>query len=55
MSDEGCLVGPCIEDSVAKYLSGGPFSLQLLGHSPPVVEAVRSMRLSLDLPFQALE
>ena len=54
MSGDGCVVGLCIGDSAAEYLSGGPF----LPHyasipGPIVVEAVRDMRLGVDLPLSA--
>ena len=56
MSDDGCVVRLSIEDSAAEYLSGGPFSPHYAGiPGPIVVEAVRYMRLGVDLSFQALE
>ena len=56
MSDDGYVVGLCIEDSAAEYLSGGPFSPHYAGiPGPIVVEAVRDMSVGVDLPFQALE
>ncbi len=54
--DDGCVVRLSIEDSAAEYLSGGPFSPHYAGiPGPIVVEAVRDMRLGVDLSFQALE
>ena len=56
MSDDGCVVGLSIEDSAAEYLSGDPFFPRYAGiPGPIVVEAVRDMRLGVDLSFQALE
>ena len=58
MSGDGCVVGLCIGDSAAEYLSGGPFLPHYAGSSPTeagpiVVEAVRDMRLGVDLPLSA--
>ena len=56
MSDDGYVVGLCIEDSAAENLSGGPFSPHYAGiPGPVVVAAARDMRLGVDLPFQELE
>ena len=56
VSDDGYVVGLCIEDSAAEYLSGGPFFPRFAGiPGPIVVEAVRDMRPGVDLTFRALE
>ena len=56
VSDDGYVVGLCIEDSAAECLSGGPFLPRFAGIPDPiVVKGVRDMHPCLNAPLWALE
>ena len=56
VSDGRYVVGLCIEDSAAEYLSGGPFLPRFADIPDPiVVKGVRDLHPGVDLPFRAFE